>query len=180
MKRILSALAAAASIAGLALGAAGTAQAAPPPPKPLIITEVATGTFNTPLRDFIEIVPSGGPVSFTYDVAVLATFAGQTHPLGVIPAGTILTPGMVYTVANIGSGVACAQQFFNVNLPANIPIEVRLVPAPLPLAPVDAGFILQTFPLSVGESYHRTWVTPSTFAPGPETPCVPPVVGPEL
>ncbi|MCE7002137.1 hypothetical protein LWC34_04745 [Kibdelosporangium philippinense] len=178
MKRILSALAAAASIAGLALGAAGTAQAAPPPPRPLIVSEIATGTVNTPLRDFIEIVPTGGPVMFPFDVAVLATFAGQTHSLGVIPAYVTIAPGMAYTMAHIGSGLACAQQFFNVNLPANIPIEVRLVQATYPPNVMDSAFISQTFPLFLGQSYHRTWVTPSTFTRAPETPCVPPAFTP--
>jgi hypothetical protein len=184
VKRILSALAAVASVAALALGAAGTAHAAgPPPPFGLFISEVATGP---ELQDYIEIAPTGGPVTLPFDVEVQAIwFVGPPVKLATIPEDTTISPGQVYTIAHVFSGVPCANELFDVDLPARFPpplnrLRVSLVQAENPSNIGDRGLIRATpspFPPDPQSSFHRVSLT--RFAPAPRTPCVPPVVVPD-
>lgn len=187
MKRILSALAAAAGIAALALGSAGTANAeekdVPPPSIPfgLFINEVAAGPG---LQDYIEITTAGAPVTIPVDLAVMATFtpAGAPQVLTTIPAGTVIFPGQVYTIANAAFTGCPPNQFFTVNLPENVPFRLALAERQtgIPGAIVDIASIAPVaqpgLPPNPALSQHRVSLTPSIFAPAPRTPCAPDMI----
>jgi hypothetical protein len=178
VKRILSALAGAASIAALALGAAGTANAdveAQQARPSLYIAEVSTGPG---LQEYVKIAVSGAPVTLPYSVNVKATFGGQSFTLATIPALTTLEPGMVYTIAHAFSGVGCANQFYSVDLPDNLLIQVEAFQTTVPSNILDAGSIPQIFPLPPLQSWHRASLTPSAFTPQQKAPCAPPTVIP--
>jgi hypothetical protein len=175
VKRILSALVAAASIAALTLGAAGTAtaaekaaqQAAAPS---IYISEVATrgpspaGVF----QKYIEIAnPSFDRVNIG-GLQLQATFGQQLVTIP-IPMGTVLGPKAVYTIAHARFTGCIPDQVFNENLPSSRPLQLVLgTPGG---ARVDAVSIA---PHLSRLSLHRIAFTgsPTDFAPGPRTPCI--------
>ncbi|MFC0109365.1 hypothetical protein [Kibdelosporangium aridum] len=173
MKRILSALATAASIAGLALGAAGTANAeTAPPPSPIYISEVSTDVN----QQYIEIATASAvPVTLQTAVPVEVTFAGRTLPL-TIPAGTTFAPGTGWVIAFANANLPCVSDIRPEILPVNTSIQVRLVG--------QAPFIFENATIQpyVNPMFaqHRTKLTPATFAPAPKSPCQFPYTPPAL
>jgi hypothetical protein len=181
VKRILSALAMTASIAALALGAAGTANAeakesVPPVPFGFHITEVSAAPGA--MADYIEIAFSGAPTPLETDLAVRLSPAPGIAPitLTTIPAGTLLVPGQVYTIAHVTSNIGCVDQFFTQSLPDNATFRLTLaeVEPGAPTAIVDRATITPTsrpgVPPNPALSQHR--IAPNVFAPGVKTPCV--------
>ncbi|MFC0109366.1 hypothetical protein [Kibdelosporangium aridum] len=168
MKRILSALATAASIAGLALGAAGTANAETAPlPSPIYISEVSTADVN---QQYIEIATTSAvPITLNTDVTVEATFrldgAPVTLPL-TIPANATFAPGTGYLIAFANANLPCANEVRPEILPVDKPIQVRLITGFTPFE--SATIPSYTNPMF---AQHRTKLTPATFAPAPKSPC---------
>jgi hypothetical protein len=174
VKRILSALAAAASIAALTLGAAGTATAAEKAAQqvtPIVyISEVATrGTGPAgAFQDYIEIanpsfeqVPIGG--------LQLQAMVGQQLVTIPIPMGVVLGPREVYTIAHARFTGCVPNQVFTENLPGIRSLQLMLG------TPGGARVDVATVPSHLARfSLHRIAFTgsPTDFAPGPRTPCV--------
>ncbi|WP_340682735.1 lamin tail domain-containing protein [Amycolatopsis coloradensis] len=174
MKRIISALAVAASSGALMLGASTTATAAETAVQqqvPVVyISEVATrGTGPAGAsQDFIEIanpsfarVPIGG--------LQLQAMVGQQVVTIPIPTGVVLGPRQVYTIANAAFTGCVPDQVFTENLSGNRPLKLVLgTPGG---ARVDAA---TTRPHPARLSLHRVAFTgtPNDFTPAPRTPCV--------
>ncbi|RSM73687.1 hypothetical protein DMH04_41050 [Kibdelosporangium aridum] len=165
MKRILATLAAAASIAGLTLGAAGTANAElAPPPSPIYVSEVSTADVT---QQYIEIATASAvPFTLNTDVPIEVTFAGKTLPF-TIPAGATFAPGTGWVIAFAGTNLPCADEIRPEILPVNSPIQVRLIG--------QASYIFEsaTIPFYTNPMFaqHRTKLTPATFGPAPKSPC---------
>jgi hypothetical protein len=174
VKRILSALAAAASIAALALGAAGTANAEVKAKPPLSGVYIAEASFGPEERDFFKILAVNEHVTTPVSLVLEATFGLQRIPLATIPANVTFTPDMPYTIASIFSGVACAKQLFTTNLPEDFPIRVTLREKATPSVILDSALV-PPLPESVPDewSQHRTSFTPTRFTPAPAAPCSP-------
>jgi hypothetical protein len=174
VKRILSALAAAASIAALTLGAAGTATAAEEavqqaPPR-VYINEIATRGpgLGGEFQKYVEIAnPSFERVNIG-GLQLQATFGQQLVTIP-IPMGTVLGPKAVYTIAHARFTGCVPDQVFTENLPSTRPLQLVLgTPGG---ARVDAVSTARHLPRL---SLHRVAFTggPSDFAPGPRTPCI--------
>ncbi|EME63347.1 lamin tail domain-containing protein [Amycolatopsis decaplanina] len=175
MKRIVSALAVAASTGALVMGASGPATAAEKAVQQQVptvyISEVATrGTGPAAaFQDYIEIanpsfarVPIGG--------LQLQAMVGQQVVTIPIPVGTTLGPRQVYTIANAAFTGCVPDQIFTENLPSARALKMVLgTPGG---ARVDAATTPRVHLARL--SLHRVGFsgTPTDFVPGPRTPCV--------
>ncbi|RSM73688.1 hypothetical protein DMH04_41055 [Kibdelosporangium aridum] len=175
VKRILATLAAAASIAGLTLGAAGTANAEAPP-SPIYVSEVSTSFIAGQPLQYLEIATASAvPVTLNTDVPIEVTFAGKTVPL-TIPAGTTFAPGTGWVIAFAGTNLPCVNDIRPEFLPGNTPIQVRLIgQAP----PIFENATIQPYANPM-YAQHRIKLTPATFRQAPQSPCQFPFTPPAL
>ncbi|RSM63873.1 lamin tail domain-containing protein [Kibdelosporangium aridum] len=174
MKRILSALAAATSIAALTVGAAGTAtaaeRAAQQVPSNIYISEVATRGAGPAgaTQEYIEIATRGFREVNIGGLQLQAMFGQQLVTIP-IPMGVVLRPNEVYTIAHARFTGCVPNQVFYENLPGTRTLQLKLgTPEG---ARVDAVVVPPHPPLL---SLHRIAFTgtPTDFAPGPRTPCI--------
>jgi hypothetical protein len=174
VKRILSALAAAASIAALALGAAGTANAKVEAQPPVSGIYIAEASFGPEQRDFFKIAPVSAPVTTPVPLILEATFGLQRFPLATIPANTTFLPDTPFTIANVHSGVQCAMQVFSLNLPEDFPVRVTLREKASPHIILDSALV-PPLPQFVPQDWSQHRVSPASaaFAPAPAAPCAP-------
>jgi hypothetical protein len=177
VKRVLSALAAAASIAALTLGAAGTAtaaeKAAQQQPPNIYISEVATRGAGPAgaNQEYIEIATRGFQ-EVNIGGLQLQAMVGQQLITIPIPLGVVLRPNEVYTIAHARFIGCVPDQVFYENLPGTRTLQLQL--ATPGGARVDAVVVPPNPPRL---SLHRIAFTgsPTDFAPGPRTPCIPDV-----